>query len=375
MKKLIFISSNIIYKKDLDKLGLKFLSKKFKIILISFKKFKIEKTRTNSNIKFINESNFVKIKKILNNNDIFGLVDLMFPSINSYLIKRYASNKKIKLIKLNNSVFPAKKRNIKEKLLLNFNIFNPQREKIITKIFNHLYLYINSFVDYDYIFICRKADKILKNSKKTTLIKCHGFDYDKFLDLKNKSKNILNKIVYIDNDWLNHPDYKIHNANYKIDKINFKKKMNYFFDLIEKKFNKDILIAANPKSNRYKIKSLFNNRKTYQNKTLELINNCSCVIATKSTALSFAVLLSKPIIFITFDDVIGNELGNGIENQSSLLGKRAINIDRNFLINKKEFTFINKKKYKYYKNNFIKYPGTEKIKSWQIFLNKIDLNI
>ena len=83
-------------------------------------------------------------------------------------------------------------------------------------------------------------------------------------------------------------------------------------------------------------------------------------------------MFSKPIIFITFNDVLNNELGNGILSQSALLGKKVINIDKNLPINKNEYTFVNKKKYYLYKKNFIKYPGSKEIKSWQIFLNKIE---
>ena len=178
--------------------------------------------------------------------------------------------------------------------------------------------------------------------------------------------------MYIDNDWLSHPDIKIHKANVmKIDKNNYKKKLNLFFELIEKKLKKEVIIAANPKSNLKKIKSLFNNRKIYKNRTFELIKDSKCVIATKSTALSFPILLSKPIISFIFDDLIKTVHGPDIINQSALLGIKPINIDQNITLNKKILLKVNKKKYKEYKKNFIKHPKSDEKNTWEIFLNFI----
>ena len=142
----------------------------------------------------------------------------------------------------------------------------------------------------------------------------------------------------------------------KIDKNNYKKKLNLFFELIEKKFKKEVIIAANPKSNLKKIKSLFNNRKIYKNRTFELIKDSKCVIATKSTALSFPILLSKPIISFIFDDLIKTVHGPDIINQSALLGIKPINIDQNITLNKKILLKVDKKKYKEYKKISLNIP-------------------
>ena len=254
---------------------------------------------------------------------------------------------------------------------MNFNFFNPYREKILIKILNHINIFLNSFILYDYVLVCSDVDKKAINSK-TKYINCHNFDYDIFLKRKNTNNKFKNKIVYIDNDWLSHPDIKIHKANVmKIDKNNYKKKINHFFELIEKKFKNEVIIAANPKSNLKKIKSLFNNRKTYKNKTFELIKDSKCVIVTKSTALSFPILLYKPIISFIFDDIIKTVHGPDIINQSALIGIKPFNIDQNITLNKKILLKVDKKKYKEYKKNFIKHPKSDEKNTWEIFLNFI----
>lgn len=374
MESLIFISSNTIYRKDLERFGEKFLSKKFNIIIISFNNFKLENYKISQKTLLIKENNTSKIKKILENTNhkVFGIIDLMFPSLKSFQIKRFAAKKKINIIKLNNSKYPQpKKRIFIEKIKMNFNFFNPYREKILIKILNHVNILLNSFILYDYVLVCSDVDKKAVNSK-TKYIDCHNFDYDIFLKRKNINNKFKNKIVYIDTDWLSHPDFKIHKANVmKIDKNNYKKKINLFFELIEKKLKKELIIAANPKSDLKKIKSLFNNRKIYKNKTFDLIKDSKCVIASKSTALSFPILLSKPIISFIFDDIKKTVHGPDIINQSELLGIKPINIDQNIILSKKILLKVNKKKYKEYIKNFIKHPKSDEKNTWEIFLNFI----
>ena len=64
MDNLIFISSNTIYKRDLERFGEKLLSKRFNIIIISFSNFKLENYKTNKKTLLIKQNNITKIKKI-----------------------------------------------------------------------------------------------------------------------------------------------------------------------------------------------------------------------------------------------------------------------------------------------------------------------
>ena len=63
MDSLIFISSNTIYKRDLERFGEKFLSKKFNIIIISFNNFKLENYKIGKKTLLIKQNNTSKIKK------------------------------------------------------------------------------------------------------------------------------------------------------------------------------------------------------------------------------------------------------------------------------------------------------------------------
>ena len=73
----------------------------------------------------------------------------------------------------------------------------------------------------------------------------------------------------------------------------------------------------------------------------------------KSTAVSFVVLNKKPLLLITFDQIIDTWYGKEITNLKKLLGVPEININKFSLENNLDLR-IKKNKYKKYIVNFIK---------------------
>ena len=147
--------------------------------------------------------------------------------------------------------------------------------------------------------------------------------------------------------------------------------MNIFLDKVEKEFKKKIIIAAAPKSEVKKISQLFNNRKVVINKTFDLIRESELVIVHKSTAVSFAVLLKKPILFLTSDELNKTWFGDDIRDQAMLLSSKVFNVNQKTKISKKDIYSINEKKYKKYINDYIKYPRSKKINNWDLFVQSI----
>ena len=75
--------------------------------------------------------------------------------------------------------------------------------------------------------------------------------------------------------------------------------LNNFFNQIEKKLKLKILIAAHPRSNpKLKVDRELGKRKSYYGKTFELTKKAKFIISWGSTALSYAIMLKKPILFI-----------------------------------------------------------------------------
>ena len=118
---------------------------------------------------------------------------------------------------------------------------------------------------------------------------------------------------------------------------------------------------------------LNNNIRVIYGKIGELIKNSEFVITKGSTAISFAVLFNKPIIYYTTDEY-ENFAGTKIiiKSYSSYFNKSPINIDKNYMnINFEEEFIIDQKLYENYKNLFIKSPGSIDKISWEILKEKL----
>ena len=153
----------------------------------------------------------------------------------------------------------------------------------------------------------------------------------------------------------------------KVDPKIFYDSLNNFFDKLEKKFKKKVIIAAHPRANIYSYfknkKSYFQNRQIYFNKTLELSQKCFATISHDTTAISYSVIYKKPIIFILNDEMVRVKKNRKQEISvfSKELGSSLINIDKdNYSFNNENFFKINVKKYDNYFINYIQNDKKDK---------------
>ena len=360
-KKVIFITDNIFNHRDYERYGITFLSKKVDVKIFTFNSNHLKK----NNIYFFKNYSSLKNRLKMEKPDFF--IDLLFPSLKSFLIKKILKSLNVKLIKLNLSTYPTENLNFFSKIIYFFNKNKKVGGNIFIKIKNHFMIKLNSLVSYDYYFIDSK--KNYPQNKDCKIIKNHSLDYDIYL--LNKKKISKKLIVFLDSNVTGHSDYSIHSTKSPVNKNKYLQDINKFFDKIERKYNQKIVIAANPKSKLSKIKKNFKNRKVYINKTFNLIKDAKFVMTHKSTAVSFVLCLKKPIVFLTTNDLAKSWYGDQISYQSKLLGSSLLNINScKSNISKKDIQ-INKQKYKNYFHNFIKYPKTKNKYNFDIFLNTL----
>ena len=108
-------------------------------------------------------------------------------------------------------------------------------------------------------------------------------------------------------------------------------------------------------------------------KTAELIKESEIVLLHTSTAISFAVLWQKPLLFLTSNEMINSFVHLDIVFLSNFFSKRIVNLDnytRQEIIENLQKDF-SKKDYIEYKDNYLKYPGSPNVNSWQIFTDFI----
>jgi len=225
--------------------------------------------------------------------------------------------------------------------------------------------------------------------KKTEVLYAPSLDYNIFLEMKlPKSRNEANPAiaVYLDLGILNfdsddltlEQDPDINMATY-FGGINREKQcsnLRNFFNKVEKETGCIVNIAAHPGYDGSSYPDEFGKRLTIVDKTMEMVGRSNFVMNHCSTAVCFAVIFRKPIIFLTLNE--DEELFRGknpeIEHMASWFGKVPINID-DYPIDldwEKELK-INEDLYLNYKNSFLIAKGTEEINSWQIVANRLKL--
>lgn len=203
------------------------------------------------------------------------------------------------------------------------------------------------------------GNKILKSYdlKKTKNI-CWIGSNDYYTYHKVKDYNKLQKpkfILYIDSGiFSSNNEFKILKVNNIPTDQQIKHFYNSVFNKFENYFKLPVLIAGHRRGKLYEnYNDLFSGRKVLFDKTAELTIQSKFVLANFTTAVSFAVLSFKPIVFFTntnFNNLLYIKCLNGISQE---LNSTVINADKNYVIND---TILNTdiEKYKLYKANYIK---------------------
>lgn len=140
------------------------------------------------------------------------------------------------------------------------------------------------------------------------------------------------------------------------------------------------MIAAHPRSDYPGKPDCFEGRSIIQGKTASLIRDSSFVIAHSSTAINFAVLYQKPVLFITTDElqkkVSGMDIiGLYIPAIAAELGKVPVNIDHISGFCWEREMAVDADAYHRYKNNYIKKEGTPEEPMWEIFYSFIEKDV
>lgn len=208
----------------------------------------------------------------------------------------------------------------------------------------------------------------------------HLQDYDIYLKQQNELSDSCKKGgVFLDQYYPFHPDLLYQGSENPRFPANYYPNLCNFFNILEKKMDTKIVIAAHPKSDYENLPDYFCGRTLIKGKTARLVRESSFVIAHDSTSINFAVLYYKPIVFVTMDEIQQqssgkNLIGLFISSIATELGKKPINID-----NLSEFDWdkemqVNEEAYLRYRNLYIKKLGTPEKPMWEIFCSYIQQN-
>jgi len=209
---------------------------------------------------------------------------------------------------------------------------------------------------------------------KNLQLKSHSFDYNIYLENISK-KNYFDKIVFIDQDWPLPFELVIRSGKKFVTFNNYWKSLNFFFDYLENKFNKEVIIARHPRANK-DIK--ISKKRIVYNFTDQLIKYSFLNITHTSAAVEFVILYKKPLIIISTNELQQNQ-GTGVYSDmlalSKALNKNILNIDRFSEIQLFKEIKVNNQIYNKYTNNYIKEIGSKNINSFLSLKDYLNSNI
>jgi hypothetical protein len=204
-------------------------------------------------------------------------------------------------------------------------------------------------------------------SSKTEKVWLHSLDYDSYLEEKGRPYEINNRQwVYIETYSRSDPDQYFcpHDRSFKPDDTFFKH-IQRTFDGIEKAYDVEIVIVEHPKK-LHDDAGNYGNRLCIRGNTAGVIKSSAVVLSHDSTAINFAVLFRKPIIFLTSRAIEPTDNGKKIAALAHIFGKDPVYIDDLRIPLPGTVTAVNEESYSRYIDEYIT-RNREELPAWEIF--------
>jgi hypothetical protein len=215
-----------------------------------------------------------------------------------------------------------------------------------------------------------------KATSRHSIIRAHNFDYDVYLALMSTGAAPAGEYaVFIDQDYCFHPEF-IDPGTAVVTPDKYFATMRNGLMEISKALKMEMRIAAHPRA-AYRDRGIdcFGDLPIEYGRTAELIQGCRVVICHDSTAIQFAVLFAKPMIFVTTDELNLAYEGSSIAKVASEFGKLPVNLDRQDpqAVNWTREMSVDPARYASYRSRYIKTDGSPEMPLWDIVINHIEI--
>ena len=322
---------------------------------------------------------FQVLKKTVEKKNNFIFIDAIEDTFKALLLKKLL-------------YFKGGKKIVRANFNIRFTIFQPNLFKILLKSgFFRFFLYTIKLVlltikiklveplldtkpSVHFTFGSKEYANSIKKYGHGIQCKAHTATYDIYLkDLKNDivSDDLKNKIVFIDQDFPLPYDRRLKTNKPLFSEKKYWNSVNSFLDLVEKKYNKEVIIARHPRGN---LNKNISKKRTLQHQTSQLIKNSFIVICHNSMAIQFAILWKKPLILVTTNDLDHNitENYNLHHHHAKELKKKVINVD-NFTKNEIENEIkVYNNIYEKYIVNYISDSHSPNLPFWSMAVEEIN---
>lgn len=137
------------------------------------------------------------------------------------------------------------------------------------------------------------------NNYTAKVVPINFFDYDRYIEVRAHAGHGLvtgRYALFLDSYLPYHSDFAFCGQR-RIEPVAYYRSLNRFFNLLERARGIRVVIAAHPRAD-YEQQAVFEGRKIFRLATAALVKDAEFVLLHGSTAMSFAVLNSKPLVFI-----------------------------------------------------------------------------
>lgn len=381
MKKILILYPYPFIKRDYERFGIEILKKSFDVKVLNlvpwlrpdiWKKYSDTIFNFKEYFTVTSKEDFIDFIKGSDFNIIF---DLMYADSKTNWIRRRLKTDKNFFVKIGVNAIPEPKIRIVEniKKVLKFQM---SPIKILKKVFFFLKKKYYNFRKIKPDISINGGLFSLKNSKAKIKIQAHTMDYDIYLENVNKKNKVeKNYAVFIDEGPFYNPDSDIFYS------VPFKEEEYFltlldFFRKFKKETNLDILFAVHPKTSPKNLKKNSNYLKEIKcviGNTAELVKDSKVVLTHESTALSYAILFNKPLVFITSDEINDSWMKPQMDAFNKIINSHVINISKKKTepLNTEKLFKINKNGYNKYLYGFLKIPNSPELPLWEIFSQEI----
>lgn len=142
------------------------------------------------------------------------------------------------------------------------------------------------------------GDVCMSHSHAARVVPINFFDYDRYMEASaDRGRKLVSGryAVFLDSYLPYHSDLPFCGVQ-RIEPAAYYRSLNRFFALLEREYGLSVVIAAHPRAD-YDA-GVYEGRQVHRLVTAELVRDAELVLAHASTAVSFAVLNAKPLIFI-----------------------------------------------------------------------------
>jgi len=211
--------------------------------------------------------------------------------------------------------------------------------------------------------------------RASKMVLANSSDYSQFLR-RNRDKVIEeNAAVYLDTGFPGFPrDELLTGKSEKISAENWYPNLSKFFSQVENSLNMRVDIAVHPKHVGRDHGAFFGDRRSLSGQTDSMVAARELVIATNSTAISYAISYNKPLILVWSDLIesgIDPRKRSFILNFSLATGATIFNIDRQYSEQEiRAALVIDHEKYASYKQKYLT-SRTDNKPNYQVILEEI----